>query len=295
MADGRKAQQTAVERSALAIDHALLADRHFVNALARGVSVLRCFGPKDRALGTSEIARRTSLAQPTAWRLCHTLSKLGLLVYDPETEKYQVGLAVMGLGVFALPSTDIGVLAQEEMRKLALRFGAAVSLCVPENTNMLITSRSVGHGLLMLNLDVGSRFEIAGTTPGAAYAASLSDTARADLYQVLAELHGKAWEARRRSLETGRAQLAETGFVYSAGEMRPEISSVAAPIVIEPDTKVFSLTCGGPVASLSRDLLVNEVGPAVALLAENIGAILRANARGIALDDAGHFSGKATR
>ena len=52
-------------------------DRQFVTALSRGLEVLRCFTAERVELGTTEIARLTSMPQPTVWRLCYTLSKLG--------------------------------------------------------------------------------------------------------------------------------------------------------------------------------------------------------------------------
>src|ERR1700680_3922036 len=40
-------------------------DRMFVNALARGLEILRVFNPSDGALGNQEIAKRTGIPKPT--------------------------------------------------------------------------------------------------------------------------------------------------------------------------------------------------------------------------------------
>src|SRR5262245_36166824 len=68
-------------------------DRQFVTALARGLEVLRAFGPGE-ALANSEIAARTTLPRPTVSRLTYTLTKLGYLIQDPATERYRPGSAV---------------------------------------------------------------------------------------------------------------------------------------------------------------------------------------------------------
>ena len=44
-------------------------DRQFVNALARGLEVLRCFRPGEVYLSNAEMARRTSIPKPTISRL----------------------------------------------------------------------------------------------------------------------------------------------------------------------------------------------------------------------------------
>ncbi|MFA6022118.1 MAG: helix-turn-helix domain-containing protein, partial [Rhodospirillales bacterium] len=39
-------------------------DRMFITALARGLEVLRCFGPSDSMLGNQDISQRTGLPKP---------------------------------------------------------------------------------------------------------------------------------------------------------------------------------------------------------------------------------------
>ena len=54
-------------------------DRRFVTALARGLTLLRCFSPSDRWLAHQELARRAGLPQATVSRLTYTLTSLGYL------------------------------------------------------------------------------------------------------------------------------------------------------------------------------------------------------------------------
>lgn len=254
-------------------------DRQFVTALARGVSILRCFSASQPALGASELSRMTGLPQPTVWRLCHTLLKLGLLTTVESSDKFQIGLAVLGLGISALPSTDIGELALSEMRRLANQYQAAISLCVPDQTDMLITERAQGSGSLVLNLSIGSRFEIGASSPGAAYAACLSETAKAALFADLEKQYGDRWPSILEKFASAEEQLDAVGFVASHGELRPGISSVAVPIVLQQDTVVFVLTCGGPTETLSDTMIRDQVGPSIRMLAANIGEALRASGK----------------
>src|SRR5215469_11631247 len=70
-------------------------DRKFVTALARGVELLRAFGPDDDFLGNAELSRRTGIPRPTVSRLTYTLASLGYLVYVEAQEKYRIGQAAM--------------------------------------------------------------------------------------------------------------------------------------------------------------------------------------------------------
>ena len=82
-------------------------DRNFVTALARGLDILRCFGPSDEYLGNAELAKRTSIPRPTVSRMTATLTQLGYLRYVPQLEKYRLGPGVLDLGYRYLASEGV--------------------------------------------------------------------------------------------------------------------------------------------------------------------------------------------
>src|SRR5690554_7721401 len=70
----------------------------FVEALSRGLSVLRCFTPGVRSLGNLVIAERTGLPRSTVSRIVCTLLTLCYLRYDSVSGRYSPGYAVLELG-----------------------------------------------------------------------------------------------------------------------------------------------------------------------------------------------------
>src|SRR6185436_16363053 len=52
-------------------------DPDFVESIARGIDVLKAFGPGSPAMSLSEVATAADLARPTARRILRTLSALG--------------------------------------------------------------------------------------------------------------------------------------------------------------------------------------------------------------------------
>ena len=94
-----------------AVTAAAKADRHFVNALGRGLEVLACFRHGDRMLGNQDISRACGLPKSTVSRLTNTLTKLGYLVYVEDSAKYSLGIATLSLGSAMLARLDIRKLA----------------------------------------------------------------------------------------------------------------------------------------------------------------------------------------
>lgn len=94
-------------------------DRQFVNALARGLELLRCFCPGEQFLTNAELAKRTGIPKPTISRLTYTLTKLGYLAHDESLGQYQLGAGVLALGYRMLSSMDFRKLARPLMQELA--------------------------------------------------------------------------------------------------------------------------------------------------------------------------------
>ncbi|MDL2425343.1 helix-turn-helix domain-containing protein, partial [Pseudomonas sp. BAgro211] len=57
-------------------------DRKYVEALARGLDVLRAFTHGSVVLGNQEISRITGLPKATVSRMTYTLTQLGYLCYS---------------------------------------------------------------------------------------------------------------------------------------------------------------------------------------------------------------------
>ena len=98
-------------------DDAVGKDRQFVNALARGLEILRCFRPGEKFLTNTELAKRTGLPKPTITRLTYTLTKLGYLDSPADRGQYQLASGVLSLGYSLLSNLDVRELARPGMRE----------------------------------------------------------------------------------------------------------------------------------------------------------------------------------
>jgi DNA-binding IclR family transcriptional regulator len=243
-------------------------DRQFVTALARGMSVLRCFDALHTQLGTTEIAHMTKLPQPTVWRLCYTLQQLGYLVQAPDSDKLRIGMSVLGLGQYALNSTDIGEMILPEMMQLAKQTGAAVSLGIVDQDDILIVKRAQGDGHLLFNLSVGSRLPIATTSAGWAYLAGLPSRTREETLQKLRYQAGNRWTALRTAVEAAATNMETNGFVFNEGFYHPDVNAVAAASFDKQGKPQYVVSCGGP--NLKPKLLREEIGPRIGRLARKI-------------------------
>ena len=255
---------------------AKVADRQFVTALARGLAVMRCFDAQRPLLGTTEIAQMTKLPQPTVWRLCYTLQQLGYLVQTPDGDKLRVGMGVLGLGISAISSVEVGELVLPELAQIAKLTGAAVSLGVVDQDDILLVQRAQGDGPLLVNLTMGSRLSIATTSGGWAYLATLPREQRDQTLQRLRYQYSGRISELRTAVESAVTSFKATGFVMCDGFFHPDVLAVGAPAFDKEGRTAYVVTCGGP--SLKTKFMRDDIGPRIARLARKITVALAGRA-----------------
>lgn len=242
-------------------------DGKYVATLVKGLSILQCFDSEHVELGSMEIADRTGLPQPTVWRLCYTLVQCGCLLQSDQTEKYRIGLGVLGLGYSAIWSRNRRELILDEMQKVATASGCAVSLAIPQKSDMLIVERATPQSLLIINLEVGSKLPVASSSMGWAYLAGLTEEQYGEELKVLRIARNKAAKAL---LDKARDQYQKNGFVINAGQFHRDINAVASPITLPDSRQVAAINCGGPASAISVKRLEKEIGPRIVALANLI-------------------------
>lgn len=255
-------------------------DRKFVVALARGLEVMRVFRARDGLLGNAEIAERTGLPKPTVSRLTYTLTRLGYLVHVPRFNKYQLAPAAMALGYTALAHIGIRHIARPYMQGLADYAAASVALGARDRLAVIYVQHCLSSSIQQARLDVGSRIPIATTAIGRALISVMSAEERGVLFERLEERAGDEWPEMRDGLDRAMADIRKHGFTWSVGEWIEDVNGVAAPIVMPDGSGVYAFNCGAPSYSLSRDRLVNDIGPRLLEMVRTVESILSGRADG---------------
>lgn len=225
----------------------------FVDALARGLSVMRCFTPGIKSLGNLELADRTGLAKSTVSRIVYTLTTLGYLRYETETGRYAPGYGMLALGFGCLASLEVREVARPLMESLARDTGGAVALGAFDGQSMVYVDAVHGSSALYLRLPVGYRVSM-DSTMGRTYLASLPAAEREDLIPKLDLPAGISAIVHKAC-----ADLCEGGCCYGIGDWQPGINAAAVPFTAVTGEGTFVLSCGGPATILPEFRLRGEV------------------------------------
>jgi len=206
--------------------------RYSVHSLELGLRILESF-ERDAIdeMSLSEMARRVGVSRSSAFRLVHTLQRLGYLEREEETKNYRLGARVMSLGYSFLASKDIAELARPGLQRLRNATRCSTHLGILDGDQVIYIARFAAHKPVSAMIAVGARVPAHATTMGRimlahkpeAYIhehfsgrplAKFSDSTPASVDALLALL-----DADRRR-----------GYVISHSSFEAGIASIAAPL-----------------------------------------------------------------
>ncbi len=140
-------------------------NRYRIEALAKGLDVLRLFDETITTLKLREICDRTGIPMPTAFRVVATLEEGGFLERLPDGG-IRPGVAVLTLGSAALRGSSLVQLSEQPLRQLAEAIGETVNLGVLVGDRVLYLARLRNSDLVTANIQVGSTLPAAYTSMG---------------------------------------------------------------------------------------------------------------------------------
>lgn len=138
-----------------------------VSIAARFLDIL---GQADGALTLGEIARRARTGSSTAHRYMQSLVRERLVTQDPATGRYDLGPALLSLGIRALRRIEPVEIAAQEVQALSTRIAASCGVAIwtergptivrwYRNTDFMISTVSLGDVLPLDSTACGLVFQ----------------------------------------------------------------------------------------------------------------------------------------
>jgi IclR family transcriptional regulator, pca regulon regulatory protein len=203
----------------------------FVESLARGLDVLRCFDQHHRTMSLAEVATATGLARPTARRLLLTLAELG---YVRSTDgAFSLTPRCLSLGTAYVASLGLWDVARPHLEALVRQTGESSSMAQLDGSDIVYVARVSVPKIIALRVDIGTLFPAPQTSQGKVLLAALTPD---ELASVLAIPTRSGLPPHRRSSEVETTfadeltQVRARGWALADEELAPGVRSIAVPV-----------------------------------------------------------------
>ena len=127
----------------------------FVQALARGLTILTLFDVEHSEWGLDDISRKTGISKTTAYRMLRTLEWKGFLTFEPETEFYHIGPATIPGAYLTLSYVGFARSTHPILEHLASATGDTVELAVEGKGGAVVVDQVATSHPFKPNLPLG--------------------------------------------------------------------------------------------------------------------------------------------
>ncbi len=243
----------------------------FVEALARGLDVIACFGGDYRSMTLSEVAAATSLARPTARRLLLTLEELGYVrVVDGS---FELTARVLGLGLAYVAGQGLWEIARPHLRSLVAQTGESSSMAQLDGSDIVYVARVSVPKLIALRVEIGTRFPAVQTSQGKILLAALTPQARAAALAEPSRAGLPPYIGRSPAqLDDELAQIRARGWALADEELAKGVRSVAVPVRDGDGSVRAAMNVTVHAAETSTEQLLNEHLPRLLRTAGDVSA-----------------------
>jgi IclR family pca regulon transcriptional regulator len=243
----------------------------FIEAIARGLDVIRAFSPARPVMGLSDVATATGLARPTARRILLTLESLGYV--RSSAGGYSLTPRVLELGMTYVQAMGLWDVARPHLEQLVSKTGESSSIAQLDGSDIVYVARVAVPKLIALAVSIGTRFPAPATSLGKVL---LADLPPGELDDVLAQPSRAGVTARhqpdRAELDATLRDVRAKGWALTDEQLAPGIRSIAAPLRDGSGRVIAALNVTVHAAETSVDTLRTAHLPLLVQTASEISA-----------------------
>ena len=242
----------------------------FIEAIARGLDVIRVFGAGQPVMSLAAVADASRLPRPTARRILLTLEQLGY-VRQAAGSGFELTPRVLDLGMSYVLSHGLWEIARPHMEALVARTRESTSIAQLDGSDIVYVARVAVPKIVTLSVTIGTRFPAMQTSLGKVLLAALP---LAEAERVLAEPSRSGitppWRPDAAERAAALREVRARGWALTDEQLAPGIRSVAVPLRDGDGQVIAALNVNSHAAETPLDVLVGRHLP---LLIQAAGAI----------------------
>src|ERR1700756_987461 len=234
-----------------------------VQVLDRALAALAILANRSSDCGLAELCTALKLHKSTVHRIMMVLEQHRLVVKNPETGRYRLGLKLFELGSKAIEGLDLRGRARPYLDRLQEKFGETVFFCILDDGQVFYVEKVESQQSVRTACTVGSRAPAYCTAVGKAMLAELPD---AEASEIVRRSGLKAITPNTittaAALKNELRAIRSRGYAIDNEEKEPGLRCVSAPVRNDSGKLLAALSVSGPAFRVTKER-VPEIAKAV--------------------------------
>ncbi|GAB3038646.1 IclR family transcriptional regulator C-terminal domain-containing protein [Parafrigoribacterium mesophilum] len=241
----------------------------FIEAIARGLDVIRGFDANRPVMSLSEVAVASGLPRPTARRILITLEQLGYV--RSSDDGFTLTPRVIELGMAYIGSMSIWDVVRPSLADLVRQTNESSSVAQLDGSDVVYVARVAVPKLVTLSVTIGTRFPALSTSLGKVLLAALTPE---ELDRTL-ELPTRSglvprWQPDRDEIDAALNVVRERGWAITDEQLARGIRSVATAVRDGDGRTVAAVNVNSNSAETSIETLTGHHLPLLLACADAI-------------------------
>jgi DNA-binding IclR family transcriptional regulator len=212
----------------------------YVQALARGLTIVALFDVEHPEWSLNEICERTGISKTTAYRMLRTLEWKEFVVFDPHTERYHLGPAMIPGAYLTLSYVSFVRYTHPFLEDLAKATGETIELTVESAQGAVVVDQVATSHPFKPNLPTGRILGNMANSAVRMWMAMRPEESRARLLREPQVKFTPHTTTDPGQLAAMLERAAREGVAYDLQEQDLGVCAVSAP-VFAPDGDVLAV------------------------------------------------------
>ena len=218
-----------------------------IKVLDKSLSVLELLLRQDSDMNITEMSEKLGFYPSTTHRILDTLKYWGYVEQDSHTQKYQLGLKALELGMTKLHKMDLVREATPYLKELVNQYNETVHLGALEKKEVMYLAKKESSQTIRMISYVGKRAPLHCTALGKVLLAYLPEEERRKILEgkQLPRLTERTI-TDKEELEKNLEQVKKQGFALDNEENEKDVCCMAVPIRNYQGTVIAALSISRP-------------------------------------------------
>ena len=232
-----------------------------IKVLDKSLSVLELLLQQGSAMNMIELSEKLGLYPSNIHRILDTLKYRGYVEQDSHTQKYQLGLKTLELGMAKLHQMDLVKEATPYLKELVNQCNETVHLGVLEEREVMYLAKEESSQTIRMISYVGKRAPLYCTALGKVLLAYIPEEERKKILgeKMLPRLTENTI-TDKRELEKELDKVKEQGFALDREENEKDVRCIAAPIRNYQGEVIAAISISSPIFRIDKNIQNNLKG-----------------------------------
>ena len=252
-------------QSSPALDDAIDADaqRAGIQSVEVGFGLLEVLSNAGTPLNLRDLAMQANMSAAKAHRYLVSFQRLGLVVQDVATTRYDLGPAALKLGLASLARIDAVKLARARIAPLMAQIGQTLALAVWGNQGPTIVHWEESPRVITVNLRLGDVMPLLSSATGLCFSAFMATRQKAAKTRLDVLLKAELARIQKlgrpdlpgtlQAVNTLLAEARQHGAARVVNTLLPGVGGFCAPVFDADGHMVLGMVALGSMASFDAD------------------------------------------